>query len=66
MSKPSTPPSENSVDLTNDHITNPTSQTNNTNNHISNSVVQQVDNVKRRRPIEYIEDDIIDVEQKIA
>ncbi|CAG8525836.1 16021_t:CDS:2 [Cetraspora pellucida] len=63
MSKPSTPPSENNIDLTNDHVTN--SQTNDTNNHVTNSVSQPIGNIKRRRPIEYIEDDILDVEQKI-
>ncbi|CAG8543451.1 2187_t:CDS:2 [Cetraspora pellucida] len=58
MSKPSTPPSENAVDLTNENT-----QTNNINNHVTNS--DPPNNIKRRCPIEYIEDDILDVEQQI-
>ncbi|CAG8718846.1 1731_t:CDS:2 [Cetraspora pellucida] len=54
MSKPTTPP-ENSIDLTNDRTTTTTSTTTSSQNYYN----------KRKRPIEYIEDDIIDIEQEI-
>jgi hypothetical protein len=74
MSKPSTPSDNSSIDLTNEHVTTTTTlpQTNDTT--ITTSALQtngttapvlQIKESKRKRPIEYIEDDILDVDQQI-
>ncbi|CAG8830393.1 8405_t:CDS:1, partial [Cetraspora pellucida] len=68
MSKPTTPSDNSSIDLTNEHVTTTTTfpQTNDTT--ITTSVLQtndttapvlQIKESKRKRPIEYIEDDIL-------
>ncbi|CAG8838477.1 15947_t:CDS:1, partial [Cetraspora pellucida] len=63
-----------SIDLTNEHVTTTTilSQTNDTTITISvlqtNSTIAsilQIKESKRKHPIEYIEDDILDVDQQI-
>ncbi|CAG8833387.1 6679_t:CDS:2 [Cetraspora pellucida] len=75
MSKPPTPTENSSVDLTNENVATTTPpQTNGTSTTTTISISQtngtsspilQVKKTKRKRPIEYIEDDILDVEQQI-
>ncbi|CAG8741653.1 21677_t:CDS:2 [Cetraspora pellucida] len=75
MSKPPTPTENSPVDLTNENVatTTPPPQTNGTSTTTTSipqtngtsSPVLQVKETKRKRPIEYIEDDILDVEQQI-
>ncbi|CAG8806180.1 21482_t:CDS:1, partial [Cetraspora pellucida] len=70
MSKPPTPTENSPVDLTNENITTttPSSQTNGTSTTTTSisqtngtsSPILQVKEIKRKRPIEYIEDGILD------